>query len=264
LSLLLIGILSFLGYFSGIIGFFSFFEKRNFVYLEYLTKFPFGKGIGIILMFIGLIIPFAFKNNKIKDKSVFAILILFLSLIFFIFIADRYSNFVYISHITVISITFMISVFMIIKKCYSNKFFKIILWVILLSGIVYSIVPEYTELYTNEDSYGKFSQAYPTIINNYTSDEVVFGQYLRSYYIKDLGKDANIISMRNNRNYSYDEFINDLDKYDSGWITWETRKSYHINGKIRGYISKNFKHLHGTGVDNTMVEVYYFDDDMKN
>ncbi len=64
--------------------------------------------------------------------------------------------------------------------------------------------------------------------------------------------------MRNLKQYTFDHFIADLEKYDSGWVTWETRKSYHLDDQVRAYIDTYFLKLHGEGVDETGVEVYYY------
>ena len=72
----------------------------------------------------------------------------------------------------------------------------------------------------------------------------------------------NYISMLNARKYKYETFLEDVQKYDAGWITWETRKSYHINNSILSYIDKNFTKHHGKNMDNLGVEVYYFDKSM--
>ena len=101
------------------------------------------------------------------------------------------------------------------------------------------------------------------IVDNYNPEnDIIMGQYLRTYYLKDLEGNVTIISMLNNKLYSYDQFQEDLEKYGNGWITWETRKGYHIRKDIKNYIGKNFVKYHGSGVDNTKIEVYYFNRDM--
>ena len=70
--------------------------------------------------------------------------------------------------------------------------------------------------------------------------------------------------MKNNAIYKFDEFIIDLNKYESGWITWETRKSYHLDKKIREYIDDHFIKYSGDGVNDTNVNVYYYNKQMLN
>ena len=66
--------------------------------------------------------------------------------------------------------------------------------------------------------------------------------------------------MKNNQKYSFKEFITDLKKYPSGWVTWETRKSYHLKPEILSYINENFIKYNGNGIDKTGIEIYYFSD----
>ena len=130
--------------------------------------------------------------------------------------------------------------------------------------ILTSFYQEAGKIYGEEHDFGRFKEAYLTIKKNLNPEEkVIFGQYLRTYYLKEIGEDnLVVIDMLNNGQYSYESFLKDISKYDSGWITWETRKGYHIRGDIKNYINKNFKKYHGRGIDDTNVEVYYFDRSM--
>ena len=118
--------------------------------------------------------------------------------------------------------------------------------------------------YGSSHRYGSFSRAYEIIIDNYNPEnEVIFGQYLRDFYLQELqNTDVETINMKNNRRYSFETFMDDLHKYEAGWITWETRKSYHLERDIIEFIDENFEKLHGDGVDDSKVEVYYFENNM--
>ena len=68
--------------------------------------------------------------------------------------------------------------------------------------------------------------------------------------------------MQNNQEYEPDEFHDDVERHGPGWITWETGKSYHVHPEVREHINEHFEQHHGSDVDDTDVEVYYFDESM--
>lgn len=244
----------------------SFFEMKNYPYLEFLLGYPFSKEIALILLLLGLLLFFILKNN-LRDKIAFLYIITVFSLIFFIWIAKRYSSFLYTSHVSVISIILLVSIFYWIAKIYKFKLIKYLLYLILFLVIFTQFYVNFDRLYGNNHPYGRYRDAYKTILENYDSkNQVIFGQYLRKYYLKDLGENVNFISMLKAEQYEFSVFLDDLKKHESGWITWESRKSYHIKQIIRDYICNNFVQKHGEScgeiIDNTKVEVFYFNQDM--
>jgi hypothetical protein len=96
--------------------------------------------------------------------------------------------------------------------------------------------------------------------------DVIIGLYLRKYYLKELGSNVTVINMPNYRNYQFDQFLKDINKYESGWITWETWKRYHLRSEIITYVCNNFEHVNGHScgekIDDTKVEVFYFNKTM--
>ena len=44
----------------------------------------------------------------------------------------------------------------------------------------------------------------------------------------------------------------------SGWIVFDTHKSYHLDSEILNFVVRHARKIHGTGVDDTGVEVFYF------
>jgi len=260
-------LLVFLGLFikilSGVIYFISFFERRNYNYLEMFTGYPFPYEIGIILIILLFTWIFFMNRSELKNRIIYLYMFLFFSLPFFIFIADRYASFYYVSHIITISILLIIVAYYWWVKLFTNKYVKSILFVLLFLQIGLSFYDNFDATYHTDDNIGSFSKAYQVIIQNYDPEkEVIIGQYLRTYYLKDIGPKTKIISMRSYQNYSMNEFMDDINKYEGGWITWEARKSYHIQTDIVNYTDQNFKKYHGEGIDNTNVEVYYFNQTM--
>jgi hypothetical protein len=247
----------------------SFFERSNYRYIELLMQYPFFKELGILFLLVGLCLIFI-SNEKLRSKLIYSYLAVGFSLFFFIWIGDRYSGFLYISHISLISIMLIITVYYSFIKLFNKKFMKIFLLVLLLFFIGLNFYNGFDRLYGDDHSFGSFSTAYQVILDNYDPEtEVIFGQYLRTYYLKDFEGDVNFISMLSNNRYEFDTFMEDLEKYESGYITWESRKSYHLLNSIKHYCCDNFVQLHGGWCDReyentTRVEVFYFNQSMIN
>lgn len=257
----------FLGLFTKILWeishFLSFFGKMNYEYLEMFTSYPFPYEVGIVFLSLLFTWMFFMNRSELKNRIIYLCMFIFFSLPFFIFVANRYAAFVYISHITTISIILIIVTYYWLMKVFTNKHIKSVLFILLLLQIGVSFYNGFDRSYRMDDNNGAFSAAYQVIIQNYDPEkEVIIGQYLRPYYIRDIGPKAKIISMGNYQNYSIGRFMDDINKYEGGWITWETRKYYHIQPDIIDYIDQNFKKYHGEGIDNTSVEVYYFNQTM--
>lgn len=243
--------------------FITFFERRNYVYLELLTNYPFPYEIGVVFLATLLIGMFFLNKSELKNKIVYLFMFLIFSLPFFVFVADRYSGFLYVSHLITISILLISVAFFWLVRLFANKYVRTALLMVLILSTGLSFYDGFERLYGDDNGYGTFTTAYQTIINNYNPEnEVVFGQYLRTYYIRDIRQDMKFINMLSNGKYSLEQFRCDSKKYGGGWITWETRKSYHVHKDLREYIDKNFIKYHGKGIDNTNVEVYYFNQSM--
>jgi len=245
----------------------TFFDMRNFQYPKYLT-YPFDLSfgeLGLTLLFFSLILTFTFKRKMIKEKMAYLMSIVICALIFFTFIADRYPAYLYISHVTTISTILIITSYFFILRLFDKSLVRFFIILFLLANVLLSFYGSIGSIYFNENRYGKFSEAYTDIkLNLDPNKDVIFGQYLRTYYLRGLSTNVTIISMLNNQKYEYEEFLGDLIKYESGWMTWETRKTYHINDEIVAYICNNddFTHIHGTlcgdEIDDTCIEVFYF------
>lgn len=235
--------------------YFSFFKQFNIAYIDYVFQYPFGTFIGMILFIMPLIMIFRQALAKLKDPFIFLYISVFFSLFFFVFIGDRYASFVYISHITPITLfiimygfTIMVSLF---KKQIQLLMYGALL--IVLSLHMYEAIPR---LYTHNSGYGTYSKAYAVIMEHFNPErEVIFGHLARDYYLQGLPKGAKVIDMRE---YTLEEFRKDTAVYKEGWIVWENRKSGQINRELLQYIESSFQKVHGLGVDDTNVTVYKY------
>ena len=183
--------------------------------------------------------------------------ILFFSFFFFVYIGDRYASFVYTSPITVVFIVLAVNSYLLFVDRVKIRVLKILFIAVLLINPAYVFYEHRSKIYEGE-GFGKLSTAYASIAENIKPGEVLFGQYVRDYYLQSIDPQTPMISMRSNQTYAYETFLQDIARYESGWIAWETRKSYHIQPLIRNYIKTNFTKIHGDGVDDTRIEVYYF------
>ncbi len=247
----------FLIVFSGIrfSHFISFFERRNYLYFDHIFSFPFSTQLTTTLVGLATLSAVIKKQKKL----IFLGISLLFTLIWFIYVADRYSAFVYTSHLVVIStIMSIIGLKELFKKM--PKIFTI------SSLLIFSLYLLISKAHTSFERYhhqggAQHSVAYQVIVDNYDVDKyTLLLQYPRTYYLRSLDQ-ANIISMLSHGHYSYEEFIEDTLKAKQGWIAWETGKSYHIRDDIREFINDNFEKLHGAGIDDTGVELYWFDVD---
>ncbi|WP_254522229.1 glycosyltransferase family 39 protein [Natrinema caseinilyticum] len=247
-------------------NFLSFFGRDNTVYVEYLLQFPVEVSLGVVLYVIGFVGVHLLGDPAVRAKLTYLYLLSTFSLVFLVYVGDRYASFAYIVHVVPIAVVLVVFGFVTFVSAFDSRAIRTLLIGLLAVTVLVPFAPVVGESTARDlyvDDAQDFTTAYGTIEENYEpEDEAVFGQYLRSYYLKDLDRDATIVSMEHNQAYTPAEFHRDLSAYESGWITWETRKSYHVHPEIREYVDENFEHYHGDGVDETGVEVYYFNESM--
>jgi hypothetical protein len=234
-------------------AFISNFAKRNFIYNDYMFGYPFGRVITMSLFALGLGAAIFKKNLRIVALGIISLF----SLYFFIYIADRYASFVYTSHLTILVL--IVAVYGLVILFKKLKLIPLIISLLIFGGYFATLSTiEAGDRYHAQGG-AVHSVAYQEIIDHYDPTEhTLFLQYGRMYYLRELDE-INVVSMGRNGSYSFEDFISDLEKAKKGWIAWETGKSYHLQGKVKSYIEENFEKIHGTGVDDTGVEVYYFD-----
>ena len=259
---------SFFGFFS---EFFSAITLRQFPNSEYfnLVFYPFNfilidKALIIILPLIfALYYFFIIKNSK---SFLLLFLILLSQLLFFVYFGDRYYSVRYIANTLLIAfIVIVLGLSKMVYFIFRPRFSTVLtfLIVILLSMIYF--FPSYGEIY-NENSLffgpvGNFQEAYKEIRENYSPNKVIIAQYARKYYLVSpkLTGNINFVDMKSEKKFTLKELKEEVKKCDAGWVLWGTGKKYHITPEIIDYALENFVHIHGDGIDNTNVEVFYFE-----
>ena len=213
-----------------------------------------------------LLIPFVFSFKKeIQDKSVFLFLVNLCAVIFFVYIANRYPSYNYISMFIPFSILQSLYGFSLLSSL-STKFKPFLIAIIsisIVSTVIVNLSVNWTNVY-DQEKYGDFRKAYKVINDNFEEGDIILGQYLRDYYL-DSSKidDEDTFSLIYDRLLTFDEFMVLVKSSDSGFVTWESRKEGHLKDEIRDYCCENFEHLAGEDckeeLDNFNVEVFYFE-----
>ena len=247
-----------------VMGLTSFFEVKNVVYLDYLTAYPFASVVNITLLLTGLTLFFLIKNPTTKVKLLYLYVTVGFTLVFFIFVANRYPALKYASHIFPIFIMLYIYLTVLFTRISGKKWLTAIfavLWI--FSSLNFSSKYFDKNFGKTHPSFGNPSIAYQTLLDRFDpKNEVILGQYLRTYYLRGLGNKDRIINMRSHREYSFPAFWKDINEYGAGWVVIETRKLPHMDTKVLKYIIKFFKKIHGTGIDHTNIEMFHFNREM--
>ncbi|MBI2410369.1 MAG: glycosyltransferase family 39 protein [Candidatus Kerfeldbacteria bacterium] len=249
-------------------GFFAPLTLRHFIYLRFIAGYPFPVWLGTVALIGTMFGCWMIRRRQARDKMVYLSTLVAVALFFFIFVADRYTTFTYISHIVPFGLMLILYGMVVFPSLLLKSFpravrvWKIVVTVLVLSFCIAAVYSHRGVLYGEEYAYGRFSEAYQVIVEDYQPEQAVFAQYLRGIYVDGLPANTHVVNMLKNKAYTEQQFFADLHAYPSGWITWETRKAYHLRQSIRLYIRQHFRHVHGVGVDNTHVEVYYFDQSM--
>jgi hypothetical protein len=134
-----------------------------------------------------------------------------------------------------------------------------IVLLLLLFFIGANLYQPLTKIYQKHNGRPNYQLAYKEINQNYNDRKHgLFLQFPRTYYLQDL-HEANIINLGTHAEYRLKDLLEQANTYKSGWISWAWYKRGHVSSEIREYADENFEKIHGTGVDETGVEVYYFD-----
>ncbi|WP_254863548.1 glycosyltransferase family 39 protein [Halovivax gelatinilyticus] len=245
--------------------FLSFFDRENTVYHSYLFRYPFEWTFGLVLAVAGLAIPARLENRDLTHKLVFVYILCGFALVFYVYVGDRYASFAYVVHVVPFAIALVVFAYVSFVDALRTPVLRYALVALLVVSLAAPMIGvgdgnDYRSLYYEDSE--DFDTAYGTIVEEFDEGDVLIAQYARDFYLRDLPEDTEWISMRNNQDYGPDEFHDDVERHGSGWITWESGKAYHVHPEVRAYIDEHFEQHHGVAVDDTRVEVWYFDEEM--
>jgi hypothetical protein len=185
-----------------------------------------------------------FRSEKIK--------VYFFSLglpivLFFAFFANRYAAKKYLLFIVpFLLIIYADSLYLIIKKVfkkYSSYFF---IFVFIVFGSIITI-PTAGDVHD-------YRTAYQYLEQHYQAGEPVLIQGKETYYF--TRKDLDLISMKANKKYKFEEFKQVVDNNQSGWVVYPKFKSDHISDKIINYCKENLTSIEE--VKETNVKIFHW------
>jgi hypothetical protein len=245
--------------FSGMI---SWFGRNNTAYYDHIFSYPGSKEMFVVLVISAAVSTILYLRRYNKKLPIERLLLLPVLLgfgaFFFVRMADRYSAFVYTSHLTLFAmIAALIAAWIVSHHLRKPAQYALMGMLLAAAGaqLIFTSPARY-----HDQGEAKHSEAYQVVLNEYNNEtDAILGQYLRGYYLQGL-KDPHIISMRSNKTYSMEEFIADVQEKPRAWVAWESGKTYHLRPAIVQLINQNFRKLHGRGIDSTGVEVYLCED----
>jgi hypothetical protein len=252
-------------------GYFLFFKAFNPMYVHLMAQRPFYSIINLSLMTGTIIIAFSSAPGNVKRKLLFCVSIVITTIVFFVFMANFHGNhYRFISHTVPFAILLVCIAYFIILKTFKNRYILAAGLALVLFSQANNWMQLHDILYHGASNQPFPSIAYKTVINNLQKDDAVFVQGLKDYYMTGLPANAPIISLGHLQKqdiigtnpYNFELFFNDLLKYRQGWVVWEKFKEFHVNPKVAAYVKTLFKKYHGQGIDDSGVEVFYFNESM--
>lgn len=243
-------------------GMLSWWGRNNRDYLRHIYDFPLGYQLFVIFCLLALFsILLYWKKHKISlplKRVVFIPVLLGFGTIFFIYFADRYAAFVYSSHLTLFALIGSLILVSLLIRHFSKLGQLFFVGMVVSMGLV-PLVTAQAEKYHSQGE-AKHSVAYRVIIDNYNPEtDVLFAQYARNYYLRGIDNPS-FISMERNKTYEFEKFLIDASSSERIWAAWESGKGYHLQDIIKAFIDARFEKLHGRGIDDTRVEVYFCPD----
>jgi len=255
---------------SSLTAYMSFFNAYNPKYLQLIAQRPFYSIISLSLMAGSIIILFYSPLPTLKRKLLFCLLIVMTTIVFFVYIANFHGgHYRFICHTVPFAILLTCFVYFIVLKIFRNRYILAVGIAILLLAQTVNFIRLQNVLYHGAANQPFPSVSYQTVKNHLKPNEAVFAQGLKRYYMAGISCNTPIISLGHTKQgttgtnpYRFEIFFSDLLKYKQGWVIWETYKQFHVDPKVAAYVKTLFKKYNGQGIDNTGVEVFYFDESM--
>lgn len=248
----------------------SIFESIRPIFLKLMVQKPFFTLTNLMLLFGSIVLIFLCPDKLQKKKLVFCLLMALVAIFFFMFMVDFHSqHYRYICHAVPFAILMICMTYVTILRVFQNRYIFLVGVFLLLGSQAAHFVRSTPFLYHGARGQPVPSVAYATVRDNLAEGDVIFAQYLRDYYMRGIPKDTPIISLgqvpqdfAKPNPYNFKRFLKDVRQYKRGWVIWKKYKEYHVHPKVAAYVKTLFIKIHGEGVDDTNVEVYFFDESM--
>ncbi|MBD3328977.1 hypothetical protein GF357_00580 [Candidatus Dojkabacteria bacterium] len=238
----------------------------NFKYIRFIFDYPLYRYVNSMLAAFGLILCFIVKNRDYVKKIVYLWSLIGFTLIFFVFIADRYPSSRYVAHVIPVVIILIVWVANTIFSSIYSKKISFFVMLILVICIFTNFNERFDHLYIRNTDFGEPSAALQTVVNSQKEPDqmVIIARRLRTYYMQGLDPDIELIRMLNYEpeeqkyEYDYEMFLSDIDRSRGKdiWVIWEKHKAKHIHPEIQNYLEQNAEKIHGEGVDDTRMEIF--------
>ena len=249
---------------KGFVNYIQFFKPgQKEIYANFFFGYPLGLVSGYILSIIGLSALFLLKDKSFKENYLFLLINVFIGWCIFGCMFDYPASFRYMSFISPLAITLLSGVFVLIIKSLYHKYLQVFLLTLFILSVGIQFAYKYRDLYIkNPESPVDLKTAWKTITDNYKTGEVIYRHWGAGYYMKDIDSTAIFKSLGGYEGKPFREIYDTLKNYKAGWLTWHSFNSWRMDPKLVEYTNLYFKKLHGTGIDATNVEVFYYTDSM--
>jgi hypothetical protein len=252
------------------ITYLAFFKSIKPLFFQLLVQKPFSAMANLMLLAGSITLIFICPEKPLKKKLIFCQLMVIVAVFFFVFMVDYHSqHFRYICHVAPFAILLICLTYWEILKVFQSRYILVLGLFFLLAAQTVHLAKGIPVLYHGAKGQPWPSAAYAAVRDNFMEGDVIFAQYLRDYYMRGIPKDTPVISLGQVRQdvaepnpYHFELFYKDIRRYSRGWVIWSKYKEYHVHPQIVAYVKTLFHKVHGDGVDDTNVEVYFFDESM--
>lgn len=230
----------------------TFFGRRNYEYIGHVFRPPFPGITGLIFTVISTVIAVKRKWTGIT----FAGILTLFTLIFFVYIGDRYDAAKYSSHATVFGIIASTVGFAAILRLFDRRK-QLILLVATCAVFATHVTTNLIDRYTTPNN-PQHLAVYESISDDYDPDrDALHVLASRGYYITQAGI-SDWETLPRKGGFSLSDLEEVIHSNERGWFVWETGKDFHFDSEVVSYMERNLEKVHGEGVDKKKLEVYHF------
>ena len=232
-------------------------------YYEYMFDNGMPVSTTILLLLGSGAILFAKTSKKVKVFhliSFVGVILSFILMAYMIYNENGGRDYRYIAHFTPFTVGIgLFTLAFLGSRVFQLKRYYPLLWLLPLTYSAIHFNEDKDRTYEIHSWHPQYELAYRTITDQYKPGESIFGMNISKYYFDAKGlAGEKYVNIPRNKSYTLTQLKRDMQKAGSGWITWPIIKMNHLNKDVMNYIYKNCKHLHGYRIDNTAIEVFYF------